>query len=52
MEEINEFVETLFVDVGLEGIGCTAGMGLLWGIFFGGAFVAFREIINLLVYTI
>jgi len=52
MEEINEFIEMIFVDAGLEGIGCTVGMGLLWAIFFGGAFAIFREIINLLVYTI
>lgn len=52
MDEINEFIETILLDVGVEGIGCSAGISMLWALFFGGAFVTFREIIELLVYTI
>lgn len=52
MEEINEFIETILLDVGAEGVGCSAGMSILWALFFGGAFATLREIINLLVGTI
>lgn len=52
MDEINEFLETILLDVGAEGIGCSAGISILWALFFGGAFLTFREILNCLVYTI
>lgn len=52
MEELNELIESLMIDVAEEGMGATAGMGLLWGLFFAGAYAEFSEILNLLVSTI
>ncbi len=52
MNELNELIEGLMIDVAEEGIGATAGIGLLWGLFFTGAFAAFSGIINLLASTI
>jgi len=52
MNELNELIESLMIDVAEEGIGATAGIGLLWGLFFTGAFAAFSGIINLLASTI
>ena len=52
MRELNELIESLMIDVAEEGIGATAGIGLLWGAFFTGAFASFSGIINLLVSTI
>lgn len=52
MEELNKLIEALMIDVAEEGVGVTAGMGLLWGLFFTGAYVEFSEILNLLVSTI
>lgn len=49
MNELNELIETIMVDVAEEGIGTTAGMGLLWGLFFCGAFAGFTGLLNLLV---
>ena len=52
INELNELVESLIVDVAEEGVGTTAGIGLLWGLFFGGAFAAFSGILNLLASAI
>lgn len=52
MDEINELIESLMIDVGEEGIGATAGIGLLWGLFFTGTFAGFAGILNLLASTI
>ena len=52
MDELNELIESLMIDVAEEGIGATAGIGLLWGLFFTGAFAAFSGILNLLASTI
>lgn len=52
MDELNEIIEALMIDVAEEGIGATAGIGLLWGLFFMGTFAAFGEILNLLASTI
>lgn len=52
MEELNELIESLLVDIAEEGLGATAGIGLMWGLFFGGAYAAFTGILNLLASTI
>ena len=52
MDEWNELIESLFIDVAEEGVGTTAGIGFLWGLFFGGVFAAFEGIMSLLVSTI
>jgi len=52
INELNELVESIILDVAEEGIGATAGIGLLWGLFFTGAFAAFSGILNLLASTI
>lgn len=46
--ELNELVESIIVDVAEEGVGTTAGIGLLWGFFFCGTFAAFAGILELL----
>ena len=52
MEELNELIESLLIDVGEEGIGATAGIGLMWGLFFGGAFALFKGLLELLAGTV
>lgn len=52
MDELNEIIESLFLDVGIEGIGTTAGIGLLWSLFFGGAFTLFIGLVELLAGTV
>ena len=52
MNELNELIENLMIDIAEEGIGATAGIGLLWGLFFTGAYASFSGIINLLASTI
>ena len=52
MNELNELIESLMIDVAEEGVGATAGIGLLWGVFFTGAYASFSGIINLLASTI
>lgn len=52
MNELNELIEGLMIDVAEEGIGATAGIGLLWGVFFTGAYAGISGMINLLVSTI
>ena len=52
MDEINELLESLFVDVAEEGIGATAGIGLIWGLFFAGLFAGFAGVLTLLASTI
>ena len=48
MSELNELIESILIDVAEEGIGTTAGMGLMWGLFFGGTFVFFQSLLELL----
>ena len=52
MEELNELIESLMIDVAEEGIGTTAGIGLMWGLFFGGAFMLFQGLLELLASTV
>ncbi len=52
MNELNELIESFMIDVAEEGTGATAGIGLLWGVFFAGAYASFSGIINLLASTI
>ena len=52
MEIINEWLESIWIDIAEEGIGALAGIGLVWGVFLGGALVSFSELINLLASTI
>lgn len=52
MNELNELIESTFLDAGVEGIGTTAGVGLMWGMFFCGSFALFKELLALLVSTV
>ena len=52
MDELNELIESLMIDVAEEGIGTTAGIGLMWGLFFGGAFALFQGLLELLASTV
>ena len=52
MELLNEQIESMFLDIGLEGIGTASGIALLWGCFFGGTFSLFRGLLELLAATI
>ena len=52
MELLNEQIESMLLDVGLEGLGTASGIALLWGCFFGGTFALFHELLNLLAQTI
>lgn len=52
MNELNDLIESLIIDVAEEGIGTSAGIGLLWALFFGGAFAAFQGILLLLSSTV
>ena len=52
MDEINELLESLMIDIAKEGMGTAAGIGLLFGLFLGGTFASFSEVIDLLVSTI
>ena len=52
MDEINQIIESLIIDVAEEGVGTSAGIGLLWTLFFGGAFAAFQRILTLLAGTV
>ena len=52
MELFNELIESLLIDNGLEGLGTAAGIALLWGCFFCGAFVVFHDLLELLASTI
>ena len=52
MEALNELIESLLLDVGLEGVGTAAGIGLLWACFLGGEFAVFYDILELLASTI
>ena len=52
MEELNELIDAFFLDVALEGIGTAAGIALMWGLFFGGAYALFQRILELLASTI
>ena len=49
MNELNEIIEHLMIDIGLEGIGTAAGIGLMWGLMFGGSFFLFHGLLELLV---
>lgn len=52
MNEINELIESLMIDVAEEGIGTAAGIGILWALFYGGAFAAFQGLLELLAGTV
>lgn len=52
MERLNELIESMLLDAGVEGLGTAAGIGLLWGCFFGGTFALFRDILELLASTV
>lgn len=52
MNELNELIESILIDIGAEGMGTTAGIVLLWGLFFGGAFALFQGLLELLASTI
>ena len=52
MNEINELIESIIIDIAEEGVGAAAGLALLWGLFFGGAYAAFNGILTYLSSTI
>ncbi|MBQ8519468.1 MAG: hypothetical protein IJ455_07715 [Agathobacter sp.] len=52
MDELNEMIESILIDVAEEGIGTSAGIGLMWGLFFGGTFALFKSLLELLAGTI
>lgn len=52
MDELNELIESIMIDVAEEGLGATAGIGILWGLFFAGTFAGFAGVLNLLASTI
>ena len=52
MSQLNELIEILLMDVGTEGIGTTAGIALMWGLFFGGSFTLFSRLMELLAGTV
>lgn len=52
MEELNGLIESIMIDVAEEGVGTAAGIGLMWGLFFGGGFTLFRGLLELLAGTI
>ena len=52
MNELNELIESMLIDVGVEGIGTTAGIALLWGMFFCGSVALFVGVLELLIGTI
>ena len=52
IDELNELIESLMIDVAGEGIGTTAGIALLWGLFFGGAYALFSGVLGLLAGTV
>lgn len=52
MNELNELIESMLIDIGAEGVGATAGIGLLWGLFFGGTYTLFQGLLELLASTI
>lgn len=49
MDDLNELIEALMIDVAEEGIGTTAGIALLWGVFIGGLYIGLSELLTLLV---
>ena len=48
LDEINELLEGTIIDIACEGIGIAMGIGLMWGLFFGGVFEIFCRLITLL----
>ena len=48
MNEINQLIESTILDVAEEGMGATAGIGILWGIFIGGGVSAFSSLLQIL----
>ena len=52
MEVLNEWIESMMLDVGLEGVGTAAGLALLWGCFFAGTYSLFHSVLHLLTSTI
>ena len=52
LDELNEIIEGFVIDVVSEGLGTTVGYILMWGIFFGGTFILFTSLMNLLSSTV
>ena len=52
MENLGDLIEGLIMDILLEGIGATAGIALLWGLFFAGTFTLFSSMLTLFASTI
>lgn len=52
MDELNELIESLMIDIAEEGIGATAGIAIMWGLFFAGAYAGFLGLLNLLAGSI
>ena len=52
MEELNEWIESMMLDTGLEGVATAAGIGMLWGCFFGGGYALFHSLLELLAGTV
>lgn len=52
MEVLNDWIESMILDIGLEGVGTAAGIALLWGCFFGGTYSLFHSVLYLLASTV
>lgn len=52
LEELNELLEGMIIDIASEGMGTTFGLILMWGMFFGGTFTVFHDLMTLLSSTI
>lgn len=52
MEVLSEWIESLMLDTGLEGVATAAGIGMLWGCFFGGGYALFHGFLELLASTV
>ena len=48
LDELNELLEGNIIDIAGEGIGTAMGIALLWGVFFGGVFELFGELMTFL----
>lgn len=52
MEDLNDLIEGVMVDILQEGVGATAGIALMWGLFFAGSSALFSGVLTLLASTI
>lgn len=52
MEDICDLLEGLMMDVLNEGLGATAGIALMWGMFFAGTYALFSGLLTLLAGTV